>query len=119
MPLLTGAGCTPPKSLGLKHEPVDMASGSFEDRQHYALNLLLGGIPSIYYGQELGMTGTSGKFGGTDANEIPDREAFEWYKSDQGKGMAYWYKLRGPWKDKFNNDKPLTLVYNANVCVYY
>ena len=71
-----------------------------------ALNLLLGGIPSIYYGQELGMTGTSGKFGGTDANEIPDREAFEWYKSDQGKGMAYWYKLRGPWKDKFNNDKP-------------
>ncbi len=71
-----------------------------------ALNLLLGGIPSIYYGQELGMTGTSGKFGGTDANEIPDREAFEWYKSDQGKGMAYWYKLKGPWKDKFNNDKP-------------
>jgi alpha-amylase len=71
-----------------------------------ALNLLLGGIPSIYYGQELGMTGTSGKFGGTDANEIPDREAFEWYKSDQGKGMAYWYKIKGPWKDKFNNDKP-------------
>lgn len=71
-----------------------------------ALNLLLGGIPSIYYGQELGMTGTSGKFGGTDANEIPNREAFEWYKSDQGKGMAYWYKLKGPWKDKFDNDKP-------------
>ena len=20
--------------------------------------------------------------------------------------MAYWYKLKGPWKDKFNNDKP-------------
>ncbi|HVV54901.1 MAG TPA: alpha-glucosidase C-terminal domain-containing protein, partial [Mucilaginibacter sp.] len=32
--------------------------------------------------------------------------AFEWYKSDQGKGMAYWYKLKGPWKDKFNNDVP-------------
>jgi alpha-amylase len=71
-----------------------------------ALNLLLGGIPSIYYGQELGMTGTSGKFGATDANEIPNREAFEWYKSDQGKGMAYWYKLKGPWKKQFNNDKP-------------
>ena len=26
-----------------------------------ALNLLIGGIPSIYYGQEIGMTGTSGK----------------------------------------------------------
>ncbi|MDB5023966.1 MAG: Alpha-amylase precursor [Mucilaginibacter sp.] len=71
-----------------------------------ALNLLLGGIPSIYYGQELGMTGTSGKFGATDANEIPNRQAFEWYKSDQGKGMAYWYKLKGPWKNQFNNDKP-------------
>lgn len=71
-----------------------------------ALNLLLGGIPSIYYGQELGMTGTSAKFGATDANEIPNREAFEWYKSDEGNGMAYWYKLKGPWKDKFNNDKP-------------
>jgi glycosidase len=71
-----------------------------------ALNLLLGGIPSIYYGQELGMTGTSAAFGATDANEIPDREAFEWYKTDEGKGMAYWYKQTGPHKDTFNNDKP-------------
>lgn len=71
-----------------------------------ALNLLIGGIPSIYYGQELGMTGTSASFGGTDANEIPNREAFEWYKSDRGKGMALWYKQTGPHKDTFNNDKP-------------
>jgi glycosidase len=71
-----------------------------------ALNLLLGGIPSIYYGQELGMTGTSAKLGATDANEIPDREAFEWYKSDKGKGMAFWYKEKGPWKFQFNDDKP-------------
>jgi alpha-amylase len=71
-----------------------------------ALNLLLGGIPSIYYGQEVGMTGTSAKFGATDANEIPNRQAFEWYKTDKGKGMAYWYKLKGPWKDQFNDDKP-------------
>ena len=71
-----------------------------------ALNLLIGGVPSIYYGQELGMTGTSAAFGATDANEIPDREAFEWYKTDQGKGMAYWYKQKGPHKDTFNNDKP-------------
>jgi len=33
----------------------------------------------------------------TDANEIPDREAFEWYKCDTGKGMALWYKNSGPW----------------------
>lgn len=71
-----------------------------------ALNLLIGGVPSIYYGQELGMTGTGASFGATDANEIPDREAFEWYKTDQGKGMAYWYKQKGPHKDTFNNDKP-------------
>jgi len=86
-------------SSGVKSDLAKLKIGA-------ALNLLLGGIPSIYYGQELGMTGASGKFGGTDANEIPDREAFEWYKSDQGKGMAYWYKLKGPWKAQYNEDKP-------------
>jgi glycosidase len=67
-----------------------------------ALNLLIGGIPSIYYGQEIGMLGDSffGKYGGiTDANEIPYREAFEWYKEATGKGMAFWYKNSGPWWD--------------------
>lgn len=71
-----------------------------------ALNLLIGGIPSIYYGQEIGMAGggSLGLFGGiTDANEIPEREAFEWYKSDTGKGMALWYKDSGPWWDQRNN----------------
>lgn len=69
-----------------------------------ALNLLLGGIPSIYYGQELGMIGAGGfmKWGMTDANEIPEREAFEWYKSDTGKGMAFWYKGTGSWWDSTN-----------------
>jgi glycosidase len=86
-------------SYGVKSDPGKLRVGA-------ALNLLMGGIPSIYYGQELGMTGNSGKFGATDANEIPERQAFEWYKSDQGKGMAYWYKLKGPWKSQFNDDKP-------------
>jgi glycosidase len=72
-----------------------------------ALGLLIGGVPSIYYGQELGMTGTNASLGATDANDIPNRSAFEWYASDQGAGMAYWYKMKGPWKDQFNtNDKP-------------
>src|SRR3546814_9312410 len=42
-----------------------------------ALNLLIGGIPSVYYGQEIGMAGggSLGLFGGiTDANEIPERD---------------------------------------------
>lgn len=69
-----------------------------------ALNLLLGGIPSIYYGQEIGMAGGGAfmKWGMTDANEIPEREAFEWYKADTGKGMAFWYRNSGPWWDSTN-----------------
>lgn len=64
-----------------------------------ALNLLIGGTPAIYYGQEIGMLGKSGHYGLTDANEVPDREAFNWYKSNAGKGMAFWYKNSGPWWD--------------------
>jgi alpha-amylase len=90
---------TPRFSYGVKGDVDKLKIGA-------ALNLLMGGVPSIYYGQELGMTGTSVAFGATDANEIPDREAFEWYKTHQGKGMAYWYKQTGPHKDTFNNDKP-------------
>jgi alpha-amylase len=69
-----------------------------------AFNLLIGGIPSIYYGQELGMFGSGGfnKFGNTDANDIPQREAFEWCRADSGKGMAIWYKNTGPWCDSAN-----------------
>lgn len=65
-----------------------------------ALNLLMAGVPSIYYGQEIGMLGDSffGKYGGiTDANEIPYREAFEWTKDKDSPGMAYWYRDSGPW----------------------
>lgn len=89
---------TPRFSFGVKGDVPKLKLGA-------ALMLLIGGVPSIYYGQELGMTGNSGKFGATDANEVPDRQAFEWYKSDQGKGMAYWYK-KGPWKAYYNDDKP-------------
>lgn len=66
-----------------------------------ALNLLLGGIPSIYYGQELGMKGDKLN-GPTDGNDIPIREAFDWYKGAAGKGMAFWYKDTGPWWDHTN-----------------
>ena len=69
-----------------------------------ALNLLLGGTPAIYYGQEIGMHGGAsfGQWGMHDGNEIPMREAFEWYKSDTGKGMALWYKDSGIWWDSTN-----------------
>lgn len=66
-----------------------------------ALNLLLGGVPLIYYGQELGMKGKQMK-GMTDGNDIPIREAFEWNASAVGDGMAFWYKDTGPWWDSTN-----------------
>jgi glycosidase len=65
------------------------------------LNLLLGGVPLIYYGQELGMQGRQMK-GKTDGNDIPIREAFEWYADAKGPGMAFWYKNTGPWWDSTN-----------------
>lgn len=62
------------------------------------LNLLIGGVPLIYYGQELGMRGKQMK-GATDGNDIPIREAFEWTTDATGEGMALWYKDTGPWWD--------------------
>lgn len=66
-----------------------------------ALNLLIGGIPAIYYGQELGMKGTRLN-GDTDGNDIPLREAFEWYAATEGHGTALWYNAPGEWWDKRN-----------------
>lgn len=63
------------------------------------LNILLKGIPAIYYGQELGMTGAGGfnAYGISDGNDIPRREAFPWYAITEGEGVALWYKESGPW----------------------
>ena len=65
-----------------------------------ALMMFMGGVPSIYYGQEIGMKGKTGAFGNTDGNNIPSREAFDWYQSGKGKGMALWYKNTGKWWDQ-------------------
>lgn len=67
-----------------------------------ALMLLIGGVPSIYYGQEIGMQGKVYSYGNTDGNDIGRREAFDWYKSGEGKGMAFWYKNTGDWWTKSN-----------------
>lgn len=66
-----------------------------------ALNLLIGGTPAIYYGQELGMRGGGGfgKYGISDGNDIPRREAFKWYKDIYEPGMCLWYEKTGPWWD--------------------
>ena len=67
-----------------------------------ALLIFIGGVPSIYYGQEIGMQGKSGSWGISDGNGIPVREAFDWYQSGEGTGMAFWYKNTGEWWDKMN-----------------
>ena len=62
------------------------------------LNLLLPGIPSIYYGQELGLTGQTHEWG-SDANHIPVREGFPWTADYNDPGNALWYKDTGEWWD--------------------
>jgi glycosidase len=68
-------------------------------RQKLAASLLflMGGVPSIYYGQEIGMKGKVYSFGNTDGNDIGRREAFDWYQLGEGKGMSHWYKNSGAW----------------------
>ncbi len=63
------------------------------------LNILLPGIPSIYYGQELGLTGQTSEWG-SDANHIPVREAFPWTADLNASGNALWYKDTGEWWDQ-------------------
>ena len=64
-----------------------------------ALNILLPGVPSIYYGQELGLTGQTSEWG-SDANHIPVREAFPWTANQTTAGNALWYKDTGEWWDQ-------------------
>ena len=43
------------------------------------------------------MRGKRNAFGNTDGIDIPQREAFEWYKKDEGRVMAVCYKKTGKW----------------------
>ena len=68
-------------------------------RSAAVLYLLLPGIPSLYYGQELGLTGLVGEWGG-DGNHVPVREAFPWTPNADDPGIAVFYKDTGPWWDQ-------------------
>lgn len=78
------------------------------------LNILLPGVPSIYYGQELGLTGQTSEWG-SDANHIPVREAFPWTADQTASGNALWYKDTGEWwaQSFWNSDAINTLNLEA------
>ena len=59
-----------------------------------ALLMLLPGIPSIYYSQEVGVTGEKQPWN-YDADGIPMREAFPWSADVDAPGMAAFYKDSG------------------------
>ena len=67
------------------------------ERVGAALDVLLKGTPLIYYGQEIGMKGMQSHAWNSDANDIPDREAFRWTRRIEDPGSAIWYKDTGPW----------------------
>ena len=70
------------------------------------LMILLKGTPSIYYGQELGMRGTTRDEYKTDEREIGPREAFKWSAKDEAPGQANWYKgPRNYWTQRFARDQ--------------
>lgn len=75
------------------------------------LNLLLPGVPSIYYGQELGVTGKIHEWG-SDVNHLPLREAFPWTPDYNDEGTAVFYKDSGEWWDIsfWNTDAPKKLA---------
>jgi glycosidase len=54
-----------------------------------AVTLLTPGIPKIYYGEEIGMSGTKGT--GPIYDEYR-REPMDWYAAETGAGMANWFK---------------------------
>jgi glycosidase len=76
-----------------------------KERIGAALNVLLKGTPLIYYGQEIGMKGRQWKAWGSDANDIPVREAFEWTAKGDSAGSATWYRESGAWwTDRYARD---------------
>jgi alpha-amylase len=70
------------------HDKARVMTTLFEDREKAKMaatfQLTLPGVPYIYYGEELGMTGNK-----------PDEEIrlpFPWYKSGSGTGQTNWYQ---------------------------
>ncbi len=59
--------------------------------------------PIIYYGDELGMTGTKGNYG-SDANDIPMREPMKWKKVAGPPMSNYWIRNTSAYNNRFARD---------------
>ncbi|WP_231625056.1 alpha-amylase family glycosyl hydrolase [Novosphingobium sp. AAP93] len=66
-----------------------------------AITMLTGWVPSIYYGQEIGMSGrqTDAYPGSADARDIPLRQAMRWVPDPLAAGNAAWYRQ---FRDAYN-----------------
>ena len=64
-----------------------------------ALNFLIGGVPSLYYGQEIGTHGKQIEIS-AEGERIPVRQSYKWYPGATGTGMASWYLNNAPWEEK-------------------
>ncbi|KAF2519494.1 hypothetical protein E0W68_03865 [Flavobacterium salilacus subsp. salilacus] len=64
-----------------------------------ALNFFMGGVPSLYYGQEIGTYGKQTEIAESGEN-IPVRQSYKWYADTTSTGTALWYMDNAPWKDK-------------------
>lgn len=79
------------------HDTDRFASGPGTDparlRLGAAITMLSGWTPSIYYGQELGLTGKKLENPGTNADvaDIPRRKALRWGGGAPASGDAMWY----------------------------
>ncbi|MGC8955493.1 MAG: alpha-amylase family glycosyl hydrolase [Fervidobacterium sp.] len=67
----------------------DATSGTKQYLLTNALLLSLNGMPTIYYGNEIGLRGWKWS---TDPWDMPVREPMQWYASQQGVGQPTWTK---------------------------
>ncbi|MBX3387961.1 MAG: hypothetical protein KF691_00755 [Phycisphaeraceae bacterium] len=81
------------------------ASGSAAGRAKAAAAvLMLQPLPPVlYYGDEIGMTGTKGNYG-SDANDIPMREPMKWTRVEGAPMSNYWIRNSSAYNNRFARD---------------
>lgn len=75
---------------------ASMVSDIGKQKLAAALLLTSKGLPSIYYGEEIGMRGKKGNWN-SDGNDIPMRLAYRWGRDLSDPRTPLWYKDTGPW----------------------